>query len=297
VAEAEPGALHPHEEVALHEPVARLLQRGARDAAGQRVHGRRLEDVARDGPQREGGALRGVEPVQPRREQRVQRRRQPVRRWMLLAGVGDELFEEQRVPPRRLGDPLLDVPLQPAGRDRLEERAARCHRQRPELEHVLAADAARPLRAPLEQLGPRHPHEQRGNVAQARGHVEQQFQQRGLGQVRVVDDQDQRLRPRQRVDQPQEGPARILGRPALLEPGRHGDLARHRRRHAERSHELVDRALAHRLQHDLAERPVRRPLALGGAAARQQSPADAGDRGQPTGQVRLPDPGLTDDRQ
>ncbi len=108
--------------------------------------------------------------------------------------------------------------------------------------------------------------------------VEEQVQQRGLGQVRVVDDHDQRLLARERVDQPQERPARVLPGRARLEADGRRHLARHGRREPERRRQLVDRALAHRLQDDLAQRPVRDALAVGRAAAGQHARAVARDR-------------------
>ena len=77
--------LGPDQQVPPHEAVAGLLELGAGDAAGQRVHGRGLERVAGDGAERERGALGGVEPVEARGEQRVERGRERVRGWMLLA--------------------------------------------------------------------------------------------------------------------------------------------------------------------------------------------------------------------
>ena len=80
-------------------------------------------------------------------EQRVQRGRQPVRGRMLLAGVGDELLEEERVAAGRLRDLLLDVP-RPAGRP----RSARAARRSPsaesgrELEQALGARRGGPTR-------------------------------------------------------------------------------------------------------------------------------------------------------
>ena len=188
--------------------------------------------------------------------------------------VGDELLEEQRIAAGRLGDPLFARPA-PGGRPRSPRAAPRSRRPRADasVEHASRADAAGPVGASLEQVGAGHPDEQHRRVAQARGDVEEQVQQRGLGQVGVVDDEDQRptcasASISRRNAQPASSAAWPSSSPAAAATWRATDGAS-----AERGRELVDRAIAHRLQDDLAQRPIRRALAVGRAAAGQQPAA------------------------
>ena len=284
------AALDPDQQVAPHEAVAGLLELGARDPAGQRVHRAGLERVARDRAERERGALGGVEPVEARREQRVQRGREPVRGRVLLVGVGDELLEEQRVAARRLGDPLLDVRLQPTARDRLEQRRARRGRERAQLEHALAPEAGAPTRGgaragragrPSDQHAARRAAVPRrrgaGPAAQARpgGHRRSPRSAAATGRAR-----------RSAAGRPSRCPPRP-GPPRVPSPRR---PAARPRAEAEPGRELVDRAVAHRLQDDLAQRPVRRALAVGGAAAGQQ-PRRRRDRASSAARCDLPMPG------
>ena len=94
VAEAQPAVLPTDEQVAADEPVERPVELGPGDSSCQHVHGRGRERVARDGAERQRRALGGVEPVETRREQRVQGGQRVGRP---LVEVGGELLEERRV--------------------------------------------------------------------------------------------------------------------------------------------------------------------------------------------------------
>ena len=273
MAEAQPRALPGDEQVAPHELLARLLELGARDPVGQRVHGRRLERVARDRAERQGGAFGGVEPVQARGEQRVQRRRQRRGLGARLLEEGDELLEEQRV---AAGRPAIRRCSAGRGARRRSPRAAPCWRARTAARARSPRTAARscrcrpggPMPARLEQVGARDPGDEHRRVAQAGDDVEQQVEQGGLGQVRVVEHEHERPRARQGLDEPQERPAGVVARLPSARPtaaatcracdGASPDVRR----------QLADRAPARRLLDDRPQRPVRDALAVGRAAAR-----------------------------
>ena len=121
-----------HQQIALHQPLAGARDVGPGDPGGQRVHRGGVEGVARDRAERQRRALCRVEPVEPRREQRLQRGRQRVR-GAALADVGDELLEEERVAARGLRDLSLRGGREPAAAERGEQRVAGCGRQRPQL--------------------------------------------------------------------------------------------------------------------------------------------------------------------
>ena len=100
------GSWPADEQVALQQPLARVLDLRAGDAGGERVHRAGDERVARYRAERERGALGRVEPVEPCGEERVERGRERVRR-AALGDVGDELLEEERIAAGRLGRPAL----------------------------------------------------------------------------------------------------------------------------------------------------------------------------------------------
>ena len=112
----------------------------------------------------------------------------------------------------------LDEPLRLVVRERLEEDGRR------------VALAAAPGRSRVEQLGPRHGHEQDRRVARPVGNVLDEIEQRRLGPVEVVEDDDERLlaarAPRAGDAQPRSlpRPRRCLGETDEL-----GDARRHHR--------------------------------------------------------------------
>ena len=115
----------------------------------------------------------------------------------------EQLLDEQRVPLRTVDDVVADgvgevglaeqvveQALRLGLAERLEEDGARVR---------LASTPARPL---LEQLGPRRADEENGRVARHLGHALDHVQERGLGPVQVVEDDDERPL----AGEPLEGP-------------------------------------------------------------------------------------------
>ena len=133
VAEADGRPLAAHEQVAHDQALAGLLELGARDAVGERVHLARLEHLPHDRAQRQHRALRRLEPVQAGGEQRVQRGWKRLRLCAALAEPGDELLEEERVAAGRRGDPLALGRGQASALDRVEKLGHRRARERAEL--------------------------------------------------------------------------------------------------------------------------------------------------------------------
>ena len=287
MAEAHRVAVAGLQQVEVDQPLARLLERRAGHVVGEGVDRLELERVAHDRAVRERRTLAVAEPVEPGREQRVQRRRQQADRGgrALILEVGHQLLEEERVAARCPGDVHPRLPLQPAG---LEQRRAGRVGERAELEHVARLRAA---------VRSRHPDDQHRRVLDPAGDGDEQLEQRRLGQVRVVDHHHERLRPSERRDQPRERPAGVVARPPGREADRRRHLVAHRRLDAERGREGVHRALAPGLVDHLAQRPVGDAFAVGRAAARQHPALGADERRQLGGQARLADARLPADRQ
>ena len=224
VAEADRRAVAAHEQVAHDQALAGLLELGARDAVGERVHLAHLERVPHDRAEREHGALRRLEPVQAGGEQRVQRGWKRLRRCAALAEPGDELLEEERVAAGRRGDPLAlgrgQASTSIASRSSAtaaRESGPSSSRQSPPAKSVSqprwrSSSASRRAAADDEHGRPAHP----------LGDVGEQLHECGLGQVRVVEHEHERS-PRGRV--PRSG----AGRPTPC-PRRRRPRATRRRR-------------------------------------------------------------------
>ena len=253
VAEAQPVRLRVRHEAALDEPHAGAPDLGARDTGRERRHGVGGEAVTDDRRERQRGAFGGLEPVEPRGEQRVQRGRERVRRALLL-DVGDELLEEQRVAAGGRHDPAVLARGERGARHRRDQRPARLRRERRHHELFPAR------RTPARLIRARDPDEQDRRVAQAAEHGLEQVEQGGLRAVGVVDDEHERLRPGERAEQVPERPCRAAAGLRLLQSdgGRRPQHGRRRDREVRR--ELRPRARAARLQQRLAQRPERDAL-------------------------------------
>ncbi len=114
--------------------------------------------------------------------------------------------------------------------------------------------------------------------------------------MRIVDHDDQRLRPRERADQAQDCPAEVLARRALLEPHGDRDSVRDGPRDPQSSRHLVHRASALSLLNDLPQRPVGDALAIRRAAPREHAAPVTRDRDELGGEVGLADARLAENR-
>ena len=128
----------------------------------ERLHRPAVEDAALDGTSLEHAPLRRVELVETRGEQRLDRRRNGhVPAWR-FPDHRDHLLDEQRIPLRRLANPLTQSPSRCArlsisliglGRaERLEQDVGGVH---------LPAGPARP---PIEQVRPGHAEQENRRV-------------------------------------------------------------------------------------------------------------------------------------
>ena len=176
------------------------------------------------------------------------------------------------------GDELVRVVV--AERLEHDERRARARR--------------RPGRPHVEEVGARGAEDEDRRVARRRGHVLDQVEQRRVGPVEVVDDEHERPRRGERLEEPPERPGGLVGRAAAValadragdEPGREVAVPVVRE-------ELVEVA---DVAHDVCERQVGDAFAVRGAAA-DDDPRLVGERvEQLPREPRLADPGRADDR-
>ena len=243
-------------------------------------------------------ALLGIEAVQARGEQQLDGRRHrevgqilgraphlPVESQQAVVDQhADHLLDEQRVTVGRREDALASRRRQVVLAEQVVEQFdGGIAGQRLEQDRRRVHLAAAPLRAQLEQLGPRDHEQQHRGVAGPVGEVLHQVEQQGLGPVQVVDHQHERVRPRQVLEQPARGPRGVL-RARRLGPAEHAaDRSRDRGRlvgpvehgvHAGPHGRRVGAVgQSSRLAHDLGERVVRDALAVGEAPPAQDAGA------------------------
>ena len=123
------------------------------------------------------------------------------------------------LPPAAARIPPLLTLLEPAARHGREQRLARRLGERVQDELGAA------LRRAFAQLRASHPHDEHGGVPQAFDQAEQEVEQRGLGPLGVVHDENERSDPGGRAEHLQEGPIGVLTRLAARKADRRGDAA------------------------------------------------------------------------
>ena len=181
--------------------------------------------------------------------------------------------------------------------DMVEERLRLAHGERAERDVGRRRQHARPLGPLLDEVAARHAEQQdRRGVAPLRDVLEQ-VEERRLRPVHVLDAHDERRAGGERLEQPPHRPERLLAAERAV-------VAADRRSHAPGDplrvrlvgEQAVERLVAAELLHELAERPVRDPLAVGEAAAAQHGrrPADLAE--QLGREPRLADSGRPGDR-
>ena len=231
-----------------------------------------VEDAPLDRAALEHVALGRIELVEPRGQQRLDRRRHGDGAVGRVAHERDHLLDEERVPFRRVEDPRAqrligrraveqarDERVGVAGRERLEQ-----HRRGVQL-------AAAPVRPPVEQLRPRHAEQEDRRVAAEVGDVIDEIEERLLAPVDVVQHDDERPLRQQ--------PPRAASASAQAISSTDGDdaaVAEHRlegpgrgRVQAEVGEALLRRGAEQLLEH-LDDRPVGDPLAVGETATRER---------------------------
>ena len=228
-----PDQLPPEEggDVPVHSPIK---------LAAAQLHDRpAMEDPALDRRTLGDRSLLGIELIEPRREERLDagrngHRRQigrrhpsavPKRERPVVDQHRDELLDEQRVPVRRLGDPVFGVRFESRAPEQLLDQPRRFRfGERLEMDGGRVELAAAPRRPTIEQLGPGQAQQEHRCVARPVGDVLDQIQERGLGPVDIVEDDDQRRAASDVLEEPPDRPQRLVGRAGHVgEPDRLGD--------------------------------------------------------------------------
>ena len=250
--------------------------------------GRGAELAADDGGALEERPLVRLEQVEPALEQRLHRGRHVVQHARAtLVHVREELLGEERVARCDLDDTLTSFGRQlVASRERGEQRDRLLLGQG--LEHERPLGPRRPL---VEQLGPCDADAEDRPGGPLRKLLDQ-VEQRRLCPVHVLEHEQQRALAGERLEEATDGPrALACGCRALGEP----DQFEYSLRDELRVLGLCqDGSHIQSLDH-LAERQVRRALAVGDAAAGQHRRVLLDERDQLVGEARLADAGLADD--
>ena len=266
------------------------------------------ERAAMEEPPLDRGALDdrtllGLEAVDARREQRLDRRRHG--RVGCLRVVGEhreQLLDEERIALGRLDDPALRL-LRGARRPRSKpsDEARRLVRvEWVERDERRATTRRGPRRPRVEEIRTGEAEQQDRRVAREPDHVLEQVEQRGLGPVDVVHDDDQRPVGSERLEETAERPRRLLRRagaprraptaPAISRaatPPRSTSSRRRERRLRMSPATSLD---------DVGEREVRDALAVRRAAADQHAGLRLDGVDELAREPRLADPGRADDR-
>ena len=286
---ARPGGL---DELPAHESEQRRPQ--GLVPAVQGGHGAGPELLAHDRCPLEHLALARLETVEPRGEEGLDRRRQRDELDGVASFVGkhrDELLGVERI---SLGN-LRDAPPELRGEDATGVERVEKLRRFAVRERLKAHVHALPLRPLLEQFGTRDAEEEDRGVARPAAHVLDEVEQRRLGPVDILQDDDERPFARNELEEPPHCPEQLLRRSGsaaaehvetLEYEGGVGVVA-HRFRHALFATETLD---------ELRQRPESDPVAVGETATRGDCRvrADLGDEFRH--EARLPDPGRPNHR-
>ena len=224
------------DELAADEPQQRRPEGLVAVAEGR--HGAGPELLADDGRPLEHVPLEGIEAVEPSGEERLDRRRELDelhRRPRLLGEHRDELLGVERIPLGHLCDARAELRRQHAAAVECGEELCRV----PGRERLEPHERALPPRPLLEQLRPGDAEEQDRCVAAPAADVLDEVEQRRLGPVDVLEENEQRTLRAERLEQPAHGPEELLRRggsgaaehPEALDDERCVGLAAHRVRH------------------------------------------------------------------
>ena len=169
-------------------------------------------------------------------------------------------------------------------------------------------DAAAPAGPVVTKLGPRLREDQDRGVPGPLGHVLHEIEERRLGPLEIVEEQEQRLTGGEDLEEPSEGPERLLDgrlRPREADEARHevGDTLRALARpdHGEQfplrvPGRVQDREPG-RLTHDLDDRPERDALPVGEAPSTEDGRVRIDLGGELLHEPRLPGTGRSQDRE
>ena len=177
-----------------------ILDVGAREMAAD--DRRAAEDVQ----------LARVETVETTCDQCFDRRRRLLERDIgRLRGECEQLLGEERIPARVLDDTVLHVGCNRAARKLLDQGRDLLRRQRIQLDHESRRRRATPAGPRLEQVAARDAQDQHRRVDPL-AEVLDEIEQRRLRPVDVVERDDQRPLPRDRLEQAANRPERLARR-------------------------------------------------------------------------------------
>ena len=220
----------------------------------------------------------------------------------------DHLLDEERVAARTLDEArpgrLVELSL---AEDPLDEQAAGLAGQRLQVHGRRIGPSVAPARPDVVQLRPRQADEQDARVAGVFDDVLEQVEERLLAPLDVVEDDDDRLLARERLEESPERPERLLLRHlAVAETDGGGDLRCHQlgvrlpaQAAGEARAELGDRVVVRHLRQltdDLRDGPVGDALAVREAAPLGDERVARHGRDELADEPRLPDSGGPDDR-
>ena len=213
------------DQVAADERGEIALKRGVRQLGSELAERAAVEQRALDGRPHEERALALGQALEPRGEQRVDRLRDaqvaevagddPAAVVPHEALVVDEhreqLLGEQRVAVGEPGDPRLHR----AGSGPPPSRFAISRRESSSLQRLerrrrRVALAAAPVGMDVEQLGSRHAEQEDRSVARVVREVVDEVDEGRLRPLEVVEDDDERARLRERLEELAHGPERLL---------------------------------------------------------------------------------------
>ena len=238
--------------------------RHVRVAVRERPHRTLVEHPSFHRAALEHGSLSRVELVEPRCQQRLDRR------WNLYHGAArsvderEHLLDEQRISLGGVTDPPPQLVVHAA--ERVQERIGFGGVERLEQDRRRVQLPAGPRRPPVEQLGTRHAEEQERAVPRQIGDVLDQREERLLPPVEIVEDSDERRFLRLLLEKLAESPGDLVGRRRSLRGAE--------QRSDRRGGRFVGRKRVQPLEH-LDHRPVRDPLPVGEAAAAHDAPPRA----------------------
>ena len=229
-----------------------------RGIAFERLDGGAVEDRALDGAAGERRALGCGELVEPGGEKRADRGRHLDVAGRRVAHHRRHLLHEQRVALGR-GEDFRTQRRIEIGAEIVQQRLARLTPQRLHEHRRRVQLPAGPARTAVQQLGPPHAEKQdRRSTAPVRDMLDQVEQGR-LGPVQVVPDDDERTLGGRLLEQLADGERDLVRGRRLVAPEQDTQRPGDERRKVA--------LLEPQLLHDLDDRPVRDPLAVGKTTA------------------------------
>ena len=173
------------------------------------------ELLAGDGGALDHGALLNAQPVEARREERLDRRREREQRVLVCAfrDHRGHLLGVERVSVRGLRNPFLRLAARAEAIEQLQRVRPRERRQG---QRRFSAAPAQPRRPRVQELGPRDAEDEDRRITDPAGEVFDEVEHRRLRPVHVLEAEDERPVVRKRFADLAEGPVRLLrpGRPA-----------------------------------------------------------------------------------